>query len=293
MNNTTVRSILFVPADSERKIEKSTTSGADAVVLDLEDSVSQSRLGYARDLVADYLQNKFDRNPQKIWVRVNPLNSAFILDDLTSVIKGAPDAVLLPKCFSGQDVHVLDNYLTILERREGVSDGHIQIVPVATETPQAMFGLDSYRNCSARLLGLTWGAEDLSSAVGASTNKDSDGRLSFTYQLARSLCLLGSKSANALAIDGIFADFRDSEGLRTEVAQSRKDGFNAKFAIHPAQIEIINEGFLPDEAEIQHARAVVEAFATQEGQGAVQLDKVMLDRPHLTQAKRILAIIGE
>ncbi len=291
MTTSTIRSILFVPADSERKIEKSATSGADAVVLDLEDSVSASRLGYARDLAVRYLQANIDRSKQKLWVRVNPLNSAFILDDLAVIARGAPDAVLLPKCASGADVQVLDHYLTALERRDGVSEGSIGIVPVATETPHAMFGLDSYRDCSARLIGLTWGAEDLSSAVGASTNKALDGTLAFTYQLARTLCLLGAKSAGVLAIDGVCPEFRESAVLKAEVAQARRDGFSAKFAIHPAQVGIINEGFLPTEEEVQHARAVVVAFEDHQGQGTVQLEGVMLDKPHLTQALRLLSLI--
>lgn len=169
MKTPSIRSILFVPADSERKIEKSATSGADAVVLDLEDSVSQSRLGYARDLVLRYLSDTGRPRKQQLWVRVNPLRSAFILDDLAAVVRGAPDAMLLPKCAGGADVTILDHYLTALERRDCIDPGHIRTVPVATESPEAMFGLNSYKGCSERLLGLTWGAEDLASAVGAST----------------------------------------------------------------------------------------------------------------------------
>lgn len=289
MNLPSIRSVLFVPADSERKIEKSASSGADAVVLDLEDSVAQSRLGYARDIVSSYL-TEHDRTRQKIWVRINPLDSAFILDDLAAVVRGAPDAVMLPKCSGGQDVKVLDHYLTALERREGVAAGHIRIVPVATETPAAMFGLGSYSECSQRLLGLTWGAEDLSSAVGATTNKDGGGTLTFTYQMARSMCLLAARSAQVLPIDGICADFRNEAVLREEVAQARRDGFSAKFAIHPAQIEAINQGFLPNEAEVEHARAILQAFESHKDQGAVQLNGIMLDKPHLLQAQEIVAL---
>jgi len=285
-----IRSILFVPADSERKIEKSASSGADAVVLDLEDSVAQSRLGYARDLVMRYLSSSSDRRKQKLWVRVNPLNSPFILEDLAAVVRSAPDALMLPKCSGGADVKILDHYLTILEQRDGLAPGRIGIVPVATETPEAIFGLQSYRGCSQRLLAMTWGAEDLSSAVGATTNKENDGSLAFTYQLARTLCLLSARSAQVLPIDGICADFRNNGVLQAEVAQARRDGFGAKFAIHPSQVAPINEGFLPNDTEVEYARAVIKAFDEPREQGAVQLEGMMLDKPHLLQAQQILAI---
>jgi len=293
MSSSSIRSILFVPADSERKIEKSTASGADAVVLDLEDSVSQERVGYARELALRHLQSHADRSRQKLWVRVNPLGSRLILDDLAAIVKGAPDAVMLPKCASGADVRVLDHYLSALERRDSVAEGSISIVPVATETPRAMFGLNSYGDCSARLLGLTWGAEDLSAATGAISNKDADGALALPYRLARTWCLFGAKSAGVLALDGIFADFRNRAGLQSEVAQARRDGFDAKFAIHPDQVAVINEGFTPDQAEIQKAQAIVQAFEWQQDKGTVQLDGVMLDKPHLTQALRVLAVAGK
>ncbi|MGE8612529.1 MAG: HpcH/HpaI aldolase/citrate lyase family protein [Achromobacter veterisilvae] len=290
MNATLLRSILFVPADSDRKLEKSASSGADAVVLDLEDSISPDRLPYARDLAARYLQSRPDRSEQQLWIRVNQLGSELLLDDLAAVVRAAPDALMLPKCASGADVQVLAHYLTALERREGLPVGRIAVVPVATETPRAMFGLDTYSGSSDRLLGLTWGAEDLSAAVGASSNKDSHGGLSLPYLLARSSCLLGAKAADVLAIDGICPDFRNLDVLQTEVAQARRDGFNAKFAIHPAQVQAINEGFSPDAMEVARAQAVVQAFQEQQGKGAVQLDGVMLDKPHLTQAQRILAM---
>ncbi|GAA5233586.1 CoA ester lyase [Verticiella sediminum] len=290
MNASLLRSILFVPADSERKIEKSATSGADAVVLDLEDSISPERVAYARGLAAGYLQANPHRTTQQLWIRVNALDSALILDDLAAVVRAAPDALMLPKCASGDDVRVLDHYLTALERREGLPSGRIAIVPVATETARAMFGLGSYVDCSSRLLGLTWGAEDLSATLGASANKDADGGLSLPYRLARSLCLFGAKAAGVRAIDGISPDFRDMDALKSDVAQARRDGFNAKFAIHPVQVSAINEGFSPEPAEIRRAQAIVDAFEQQQGRGAVQLDGVMLDKPHLRQALHLLAM---
>lgn len=292
MNLPAIRSILFVPADSERKIAKSASSGADAVVLDLEDSVSPDRLPQARQLAIRHLLENPARDAQKIWVRVNPLGSDFILDDLATVVRGAPDVLMLPKCAGGDDVRVLDHYLTALERREGVTPGSIGIVSVATETPRAMFGLDTYAGCSPRLAGLTWGAEDLSSALGATGNKTAEGILCLPYQLARSFCLFGAKSAGVLAIDGICPDFRNPDALRLEVAQARRDGFNAKFAIHPDQVAVINQGFAPDADELARARAIVTAFELHQGLSVVQLDGEMLDKPHLTQARRVLAMVG-
>ena len=282
------RSFLFVPGDSERKITKAGSSGADALVLDLEDAVAAEHLDGARKLVRDYLLAHPDRSQQQVWVRINPLESGKALDDLAAIVAGAPDGLLLPKCSSGADITRLDHYLTALERREGVADGSIRIVPVATETAAAMFELGSYRNASPRLHGLTWGAEDLSTAVGAATNKGDDGAYALTYQLARTLCLLGAKAARVHALDTIQANFRDHAALAAEVRRARQDGFTGKFAIHPDQVAAINAGFLPDEREIEHARAVVAAFEASDGRGAVQLNGMMLDKPHLTQARQIL-----
>lgn len=282
------KSFLFVPGDSERKMEKGRAGNAHALVLDLEDSVSEERLDAARALVREFLQANPDRTRQQIWVRINPIDSAKMLDDIAQVVGGAPDGVLLPKCHAGADIVRLAHYLTALERREGVKGESIRIISVATETPGAMFELGSYRNVSGRLAGLTWGAEDLSTAVGASTNKGDDAAYQFTYQLARSLCLLGAKAASTPAIDTIFANFRDPEGLQQEVRRARRDGFTAKFAIHPDQIEIINAGFKPDQREVEHARAIVAAFAAAGGQGTVQVKGMMVDKPHLTQALQII-----
>ena len=282
------RSYLFVPGDSERKMTKASGTAADALVLDLEDAVADQHLGGARVLVREYLKAHPDRTAQQVWVRINPLDTEKALEDLAVIVDGAPDGLLLPKCGSGAEITRLDHYLTALERREGVQAGSIKIVAVATETPVAMFELGSYRNSSARLSGLTWGAEDLSTAVGASTNKGDDGAYGFTYQLARTLCLLGAKAASVAPIDTIQANFRDAAGLTAEVRRARLDGFTAKFAIHPDQVAIINAGFTPDAADVEKARAIVAAFKASDGVGAVQLDGKMLDKPHLTQALQIL-----
>lgn len=287
-----LKSLLFVPGDSEKKMTKAQSSAASALILDLEDAVAIERIDIARGMVKDYLASRPDRSRQQLWVRINPLGTPMSLPDLVAVAGGAPDGIVLPKVESAKDVVVLDHYLTALEQREGVAPNSIRIIPVATETPQAMFALDSYRGASSRLIGLTWGAEDLSTAIGASTNRVDSGEYEFTYQLARSLCLVGAHAAGLQAIDTITTDFRDQERLKREVRASRRAGFNGKIAIHPDQIEGINVGYSPDEEEVQHATAVVEAFERAGGAGAVQLEGKMLDKPHLTQALRVLAAAG-
>jgi citrate lyase subunit beta/citryl-CoA lyase len=287
------RSFLFVPGDSERKMAKAATGAAHALVLDLEDSVAAEKLGPARQTVREFLLAHPDRKRQQIWVRINPLDSGKALDDLAQVMAGAPDGLLLPKCLGAADIQRLDHYLSALECREGLTAGATRIVSVATETPNAMFALGSYQGSSPRLAGLTWGAEDLSTAVGASTNKSDDGTYSFVYQLARTLCLLGAKAAGVHPIDSVLPDFRNTEALRLEVRRARQDGFTAKFAIHPDQVEVINAGFLPDEREIAHARSVVAAFREAGHAGTLQVDGKMVDKPHLTQALQILEAAGQ
>ena len=289
MQDTILKSLLFVPGDSEKKMTKAQNSGASALILDLEDSVSPDRTEVARAMVREFLQAHPDRSKQQLWVRINPLSTPLALPDLAAIVAGAPDGIMLPKVESAQDVVLLDHYLTALEQREGVSLGHVRIIPVATETPGAMFELKTYKGASARLLGLTWGAEDLSTAIGASTNRVESGEYEFTYQLARSLCLVGAHAAGLQAIETITANFRDQDLLMREVKASRRAGFTGKIAIHPDQINTINTGFSPDEAEVAHAQAVVKAFENGKGAGTVQLDGKMLDKPHLTQALRLLS----
>ncbi len=288
-----LRSLLFVPADSEKKLAKAESTGADAIVLDLEDSVVPERLDVARSMVREYLQaaRPGSQAPrQQRWVRINPLGSALSLPDLVGVVAGIPDGIVLPKCGSADDILLLGNYLTALEHREGIEPGTIRIIPVATETPQAMFTLESYANAGPRLAGLTWGAEDLATALGAASNRRDDGEYEFTYQLARSLCLLAARGAGVAAIDTICADFRDSAALAADVRRARRAGFVGKIAIHPDQIAIINEGFAPAADELAYAQRIVDAFAMAQGAGAVQLDGKMIDKPHLTQARQLLAM---
>ncbi|HXN86197.1 MAG TPA: CoA ester lyase [Candidatus Binataceae bacterium] len=281
-----LRSMLFVPGDSERKLAKGEGSGADTLVLDLEDSVPAPRIEIARSMVREYLGAHRDRSRQELWVRINPLSTDKALPDLAAITAGAPDGILLPKTTSASDVVVLDHYLSALEARERVAAGSIRIIAVATETPAAMFTLGTFAGCSPRLAGLTWGAEDLSAALGASTNRDDDGNLDFTYRLARSLCLAAAVSANVQPIDTVFVDFRDSEGLARESRAALRAGFTGKIAIHPDQVAIINDAFTPTPEDIAYAKRVIEAFAN--GAGTVALDGKMLDMPHLKQAQRVL-----
>lgn len=283
-----LRSMLFVPGDSERKLLKGDASKADALILDLEDSVPQDRLALARTLVLEYLSAHRDRARQQLWVRVNPLSTPKALPDLAAIVAGAPDGILLPKTESAADAVLAGHYLTALETREGVELGATKILPVATETPAAMFTLGGFAGSTPRLWGMTWGAEDLPAAVGASTNRDSSGDLDFPYKLARALCLMAATSAGIQPIDTVYTDFRDPEGLRRESEQARRSGFTGKIAIHPDQVDVINAAFTPAADEVAHAKRVLEAFST--GAGTVGLDGKMLDMPHLKQARRVLEI---
>ncbi len=284
------RSFLFVPGDSERKLAKAESAGADALVLDLEDSVPASRLESARSMVLDYLKSHPARERLRLWVRINPLATPKALPDLAAIVGGAPDGILLPKVRSSADVGLLSNYLDALETREGIARGSIRILVVATETAEGMFTLGGYAGCSPRLFGLTWGAEDLSAALGASTNRDESGELDFTYRMARSLCLLGAVAAGVEPIDTTSTDIRDMDSVRHESEAARRAGFTGKIAIHPDQVPVINAAFTPSPEEIAYAKRVVEAFSG--GAGTVALDGRMLDMPHLKQAERVLAMAG-
>jgi citrate lyase subunit beta/citryl-CoA lyase len=285
-----LRSLLFVPGDSERKLAKAVAGPADALILDLEDAVSADRIDIARGMVREFLRAHSDRSRQQLWVRINPISSDKALGDLAAIMPGAPDGIMLPKADSAAETITLGHFLSALEAREGLRPQSTHILPVATETPRAMFALGSYHGASARLIGLTWGAEDLSTAVGASTNRLLDGEYEFTYKLARSLCLLGAKGAGIAAIDTIWANFRDAPGLKADAEAARRAGFSGKIAIHPDQIEVINAAFTPDAKDVEFARRVVEGFAAAGGAGAIQLDGKMLDKPHLTQAEQLLSL---
>lgn len=283
------RSLLFVPGDSDKKIAKIEGTQADIVILDLEDAVAPSQKPAARQKVREFLASHPDRSRTQFWVRINPIDTAESMTDLAAIVGGAPDGIMQPKTRSVDDVIRLGHYLDALEAIHGIEAGRVKILPVATETPEAMFSLGGLVRAGERLYGVTWGAEDLSSAIGATGNKEPDGQWTQPYQLARSLCLFAASAAKVAPIDTLFADFRDDKGLRTSCAQSRRDGFTGRIAIHPDQVAGINESFQPSAAEIEHATRVVNLFRDNPGVAALSLDGQMLDIPHLRQAEKTLA----
>lgn len=285
-----MRSLLFVPGDSEKKLAKSLGSGADVLIADLEDSVVPDRKEEARRITRDFLAAR--RGGAKLFVRVNPLASGMILSDLAAIAGGRPDGIVLPKAEGSGDIGTVDHYLAALEAREGVPPGAIAILPIVTETAAAMFALGSYAGSSARLCGMMWGCEDLAAAVGAAENRGTDGSYAQPFELARSLCLFAAAAAGVAAIDTVFTDFRDDAGLEREARAADRCGFTAKAAIHPNQVATINRAFTPDEAAIAWARKVVDAFAANPAAGVVGLEGKMLDRPHLRAARRVLERAG-
>jgi citrate lyase subunit beta/citryl-CoA lyase len=283
-----IRSFLFVPGDSERKLAKGQASEADALILDLEDAVAPARKPLARAMVAEYLGQASSRSPE-LWVRINPLDEGG-LDDLAAVARAAPDGIVVPKTGGPADVLRLSHYLDALERRDAVATP-IRILPVATETARAPFRLGDYADTPLpRLYGLTWGAEDLSSAIGASTNKDAAGEWAFTYRMVRSACLLAAKAARVEAVETLFADFRDRDGLHASCIAAAQEGFTGRIAIHPGQVAVINAAFMPSDAAVAHAHRVIAAFDANPDAGAVGLDGMMLDMPHLKQAQHVLRL---
>ena len=286
-----LRSWLFAPGDSERKMEKALGGAADRVILDLEDAVALESKPQARCMVADFLAANADRRG-RIWVRVNPLDGGMTQEDLDAVMPGAPGGIMLPKAEGGHDVDRLDAMLTELEEKHGIEVGSTRVIALVTETAAAMFTTGTYRN-APRLEAMTWGAEDLADSLGALDNTDSDGRYRPVFELARSLCLLGAASAGVAPIETIMGDFRDLDGLKARAEQVRRDGYRGMLAIHPAQVEVINAAFTPSEEELAEAREIVSLFEANPGAGAIGWRKGMLDRPHLSRAQQILAQIGE
>jgi citrate lyase subunit beta/citryl-CoA lyase len=285
-----MRSLLFVPADSAKKLDKAMTSGADALIVDLEDSIAPERKAAARESALAFLQDAQGvANRPRLLVRVNGLETGLTDDDLDAVIPGRPDAIMLPKANGGASVIHLDAKLAVREAINGLGDNATGIVAIATETAAALFLAGSYAGASPRLSGLTWGAEDLSADLGAEANRDQNGNFLDPYRLARSLCLAGAASAGVQAIDTVYVDFRNEAGLRRETEEARRDGFSGKLAIHPAQVAIINEIFTPTPEAIALAQRVIAAFATAPGAGVVGIDGLMYDRPHFLRAQLVLA----
>lgn len=268
------RSWLFVPADSERKIAKALDSEADAIIFDLEDSVAPAMKPVARDMMKSLLKRS---GGPEWWVRINPLGSQFFREDLELIGMADLHGIVLPKAESGADV-------TELAHRTG----NIPVHAIVTETAASLFGLLSYREPGSPLMAMSWGAEDLSAALGASSKYDANGELGFTYRLARSLCLAGAVAAAVQPVDGVFADFKDEDGLRREAEAARREGFTGKLAIHPAQVPIINAAFTPSPDELRHAGEIVAAFEAHPDAGVLSVGGRMVDRPHLLQARRVL-----
>ncbi len=287
-----IRSWLFVPGDSERKQAKGRENPADALILDLEDSVAQDRQQVARDMVRSFLQANPDRSRQKLWVRINPLDTEASLPDLAAVMPGAPDGICLPKVYSAADVDTLSKYLDALEAREGLPRGSTKILSVATETAASLLTFHTYLNNPLnRLVGMTWGGEDLAAALGASDNRHPvTGDYDDPYLMAKSLCLAAARAIGAQPVGVVYVDYRDLSGLAADCQRDRRAGFVGKIAIHPDQAEVINRAFTPSDDEVAHARRVVDVFERNPGLGTVGLEGKMLDMPHLKQARNLLAL---
>ncbi len=288
-----MRSLLFVPGDSRRKLDKAMASGADAILIDIEDSVAAAAKPAAREAVRAFLAETvpLPRRP-RLYVRINGLTTGLADADLDGVMPGRPDGIMLPKACGGADVTHLGAKLAVREVENDITDGSTRIIAIATETARAVFALGTYAGASRRLEGLTWGGEDLSADLGAEQNRDAAGLWLEPYRIARALTLMGAAAAEVAAIDTVFVNFRDLEGLAAECEDARRDGFVAKMAIHPDQVAVINRVFTPDADAVAWAEAVVAAFAANPDAGVVGIEGEMIDRPHLLRARRVLARAG-
>ena len=283
-----VRSMLFVPGDSRRKFDKAAQGSADALILDLEDSVATAQKAAARAITASMLADA-TRGRQLLFVRVNALDTGLTLADLAGVMAARPDGIVLPKCRGADDVRQLAHYLDAFEASHALPAGATRILAIATETADAMFGLASYRGASPRLWGLMWGAEDLAATLGSFGNRAADGVYADPFRLARGLCLAGARAAGVLPVDTVYVDIRNLDGLRSETLAARRDGFGAKAVIHPAHVDVVNAAFMPSHEEVAWAERICAAFAGSAGTGVVSIDGQMIDKPHLRKAQGILA----
>ncbi len=290
-----IRSWLFVPGDSERKLAKGRDNPADALILDLEDSVADERQQIAREMTCAYLKSRPDRKRQQLWVRINPLDNPLSLPDLAAVMPGAPDGICLPKVYSAKDVGTLSNYLSALEAREGLPLGSTKILCVATETAASLLTFHTYlEGVTERLVAMTWGGEDLAAALGASDNRNpATGEYDDPYLMAKSLCLATARAIHAQPVGVVYVNFRDLAGLEADCLRDRRAGFIGKIAIHPDQAAVINRAFTPSDEELAYARRVVDMFEKNPGLGTVGLDGKMLDMPHLKQARNVLSLMEQ
>ncbi len=281
------RSFLFVPADSARKLVKAADSNADALIIDLEDSVASSERPGARKIASSFVSSHRGRN---VWVRINPLDTEDALADLRELMPAGPAGIVLPKPQSAKDVIQLAKLLDVFEQESELPQGQTLIMPIATEQPVALFHLHEYVNATPRLAGITWGAEDLSAALGASDNRDTNGNWLPPYELARTLCLVAASAAGVAAIDTVFTDYKDVDGLARYASDARRDGFSGMLAIHPNQVDPINDAFMPSSKEIDRAKRIVELFAKSPEAGVLAMNGEMIDKPHWIRAKKILDI---
>ena len=285
-----MRSLLFIPGDDEKKLAKGVTCGADALILDLEDSVSTPRKAAARTITAQYIATTraLEKRPL-LYVRINALDTPYWEEDLAGVMGSRPDGVLLPKARSGGDVHTLSIALNHAEERAGAQKGATRIIALTTEVPISLLQMHTYVDSSSRLAGLSWGAEDLSGVIGAHANREADGRWTPPYQLARNMCLFTAAAASAQPIDTVYVNFRNAAGLHAEAAEAARDGFTGKMAIHPNQVEVINQVFTPTAEQIAVSEEIVKAFADNPQAGVLGIRGEMVDRAHIARAERILA----
>ncbi len=286
-----MRSFLFVPADSERKLVKGPASGADGLILDLEDSVATDRKMVARDMALAYLKSANRAGP-KLYVRVNALDTGLTLGDLAAAMQGKPDGIVFPKCVGQVDLDLMSNYLDALEAREGIERGTTRILTIATESAAAILSLTAAPAKHARLIGHSWGGEDLMADLGALAKGPSPGVYDDTFKLARTVNLMASVAAGVTAYDTVYPDIRNVEGLRAEAQDARRMGYGGKIAIHPDQVAIIHEVFTPTEAEISWAERVIATFEGNPGAGVLTMDGKMLDKPHLVLARRLVSRKG-
>lgn len=289
-----MKSLLFTPGDSDRKLEKALTSAADVILIDLEDAVASDRKPAARDKVAAFLAQEDARNaPMPLYVRINDLETEWAMDDLETIVPAKPAGIMLPKARSGRDVAILCQKLDELEARAGLDRGKICVLVIAPEIADALINIATFQECEPRVTGLTWGSEDLATSLGARSSRDETGAYRSSMEAARTMCLCAAATAGIHAIDTVYPDFRDLSGLKKDCERAAADGFSGKLAIHPDQVAVINAAFTPSEEDIAHARKIIAGFEAKPGAGVINLDGAMVDRPHLTLAQKVLQRAGK
>ena len=289
-----MRSLLFTPGDSDRKLAKGLTSGADVMLIDLEDAVAGDAKAVAREKVVDFLSQDANRTGSPpLYVRINDLETEWARADIEAIVPVRPAGIMLPKARSQADVDDLSARLDDLEKRAGVEAGSISILVLAPEIPEALLNIASFQKSGARVTGIAWGSEDLASSLGSQSSRNGNGTYRGPMELARTLCLCAGSAAGIHAIDTVYADFRDPDGLKLDAERAAADGFSGKLAIHPDQVPIINAAFTPSDEEVAHASKIVSAFEAEPGAGVINLDGSMIDRPHLVHAKKVLARAGQ